>query len=321
MEQYLAKWIRIIEEMKNDNTYKTSWGRAIIECVYLEEYTKTNNQVVMKQSDIANKMIKYYWNQTFFFGLSQGKNPIILKQVFLMIDKYKSEVNTYPEPWDRVEEFFYSDLKFYNSRVSSILSNARVNVCPRFKNVSNHQVLDIYQIDDSNKLLIFNNEDIDILKDYGFILSKLLNYKWGQLLERFNTAPNIAKKVNAASEQKIRRSSLSKYKKLLLQYYHNDKIRDFYTGEIISENDIHIDHVIPWSFIYSDDIWNLVVTKSTNNLSKGNRPPTQNEIEKLRLRNVSLIKSFNENEKNLKKSIEYSLDHHTIEKLYVNMKG
>jgi len=321
MEEYLAKWIRIIEEMKNDNTYKTAWGNAIIECVCLNEYSTHEDKIIMEQSDIANKMIKYYWNQTIFFGLSQGKSPEIVRQVLEMIDKYKDEVSTYPEPWDRVEGFFYSNEKYYKARISKILSNARVNVCPRFRNVSKGETLDIYEILDKERKLVFNYRNVQILREYANVLMKLFNYKWAQLLERFNTSPKITKKVNAAAERKIRRGNLTKYKDLLLKFYHNKDIRDFYTGEVLDKSDIQIDHVIPWSFIFSDDIWNLVVTKSTTNLEKSNRPPTEEEIKKLRIRNLELSKNLGEFQSGHKSSIEYALEHKTIEKLAVNMKG
>lgn len=321
MDQYLSKWIRIIEEMKNDNTYKTSWGKAILECVYLNEYSITGDKVKIKQSNIANKMIKYYWNQTFFFCLSQGKSPVILKHVNEMINLYKNDVGTYPVPWNEAEKFFIKKRIFYNKKISSILSNARINVCPRFKNASYGEVLDIYDIDDVNKTLIFNLSDILILKEYTFVLSKLLNFKWVQLLERFNLSPKISSKVIAASNSKIRRSSLLKYKNLLLRYYHTNEIRDFYTGKIIDKNDIHIDHVIPWSFIYSDDIWNLVVTTSARNLAKSNKPPTKDDIERLKSRNIELINKISFQDENLKNKISYSLEHKTLDKLYINMKG
>jgi hypothetical protein len=35
MEEYLSNWLKIIEEMKNDNTYKTAWGKGIGESIYL----------------------------------------------------------------------------------------------------------------------------------------------------------------------------------------------------------------------------------------------------------------------------------------------
>ncbi len=321
MNTYIAKWIRIIEEMKNDNTYKTAWGRGIVECVFLGEYTALDQNVIVKQSDVANKMIKYYWNQTFFFGLEQGKNPVILQHVQAMIDKYKEEVSVYPVPWDKAEPYFFKHRSYYDKHVKAILRNAKTNVCPRFLRVGK-DTLDVYQIDDKNKTLMFNLDDIEEIKEFAFVLAKLFNYKWAQLLERYNTAPKIASKVNAAAEQKVKRQSLQKYKQVLLEFFHDTEIRDFYTGEVIEKEDIHVDHVIPWSFIYSDEIWNLVVTKSNNNLSKSNRPPTQEEIEKLKLRNLQLLDKLpDKKHEKYKKSIQYALNEKLLDKLFVNMKG
>ena len=40
--------------------------------------------------------------------------------------------------------------------------------------------------------------------------------------------------------------------------------------KVLQENDISVYHVIPLSFMYSDDIWNLVLTSKSNNSSKSN---------------------------------------------------
>ena len=56
------------------------------------------------------------------------------------------------------------------------------------------------------------------------------------------------------------------------------KIIDFYTGDILEQNDISLDHVIPWSFMYSDDIWNLVITSKSVNSKKSNSIPSEETI-------------------------------------------
>ena len=321
MDKYILDWLRIIEEMKNDNTYKTAWGRAVIECVYINQYEVINgNQAIIRQEDIANKMIKYFWNQTFFFNLSQGKNPVILQIVKKMIAEYKENVTTYPKSWDQAEVYFLLNHKKYDSYISKILSNARTNVCPRFKKVSNEN-LEIYDIDDKNKLLIFNNYNVETLKEYAFVLSKLLNFKWAQLLERFNNVPKINKKISDSTAKKIKRSSLSKYKEILLKYYHGDIIRDFYTNEPVDKSDIHIDHVLPWSFVYSDDLWNLVITSPKTNLQKGNTPPKPDYIEKLKERNNRLICVIDNEDIKYKNAVKNAIDDSTIDKLYINLKG
>lgn len=321
MEKYISDWLRIIEEMKNDNTYKTAWGRAIIECVYIAEYTiEQGNKAIIKQSDIVTKMIKYYWNQTYFFKLSQGKNPVILQVVNKMINDYVENVSKYPVTWDKAESYFTCKPKEYQRYISKILTNARTNVCPRFKNVTG-ETLEIYDIDNDKKTLVFNKYNIENLKEYAFVISKLLNFKWAQLLERFNTVPKVNKKITDSTDRRIKRNSLKKYKDILLKYYHGEVIRDFYTEEPISIDDIQIDHVIPWSYIYSDDIWNLVITSPKTNCSKGNKPPQKEFIKKLKERNKSLFNILTEKDKVYKNSICNAMDNKILDKLYINLKS
>ena len=86
----------------------------------------------------------------------------------------------------------------------------------------------------------------------------------------------------------IKRNSLNKYKEELLKEFAGKEIVDFYTGRPINEDDVSIDHVIPWSFMYSDDIWNLVITSKSVNSSKSNSIPSDEIIEKLKIRNENL---------------------------------
>ena len=121
----------------------------------------------------------------------------------------------------------------------------------------------------------------------AFIRAENINIKkiW-EYLEKFNHSPRIASKVKDISDNTIKRSSLTKYKNILLKS-NNYQAIDFYTGKVLQENDISVDHVIPWSFMYSDDIWNLVLTSKSNNSSKSNIIPSQDVIESLKERNAS----------------------------------
>ena len=109
-------------------------------------------------------------------------------------------------------------------------------------------------------------------------MSQLINFKWSQLLEKFNHSPRIASKVKGISDNTIKRNSLTKYKNILLAGNNYQPI-DFYTEKVLDDNDISVDHVIPWSFMYSDNIWNLVLTSKSNNSSKSNSIPSQDIID------------------------------------------
>lgn len=290
--KYINDWLRIIESMKNDNTYKLAWGRALVECVFYEKQKVQDNKVVLSLKDIAKCMLKYYWNQTFFFSLKQSpyedKSPVILQITNDLIKRF-TEVNgsMIPVWFDKAEEKLGEELDVAVQKVADKLPE---NVSWRFKRVDN-EVLEIYEYDHEHRSenVYLNESDAKLLKEYALVISKLLNYKWAQLLEKYNYSPKIVNKVNSISEARLRRESLTKYKNELMKQFENGIAIDFYSGEPLEENDISVDHVIPWSFMYSDDIWNLVLTSKSNNSSKSNSIPSEEVIERLKERNNKLV--------------------------------
>ena len=115
---------------------------------------------------------------------------------------------------------------------------------------------------------------------------ELINYRWAQKLEECNSSPRISKKVRGTDREKINRGNLSTFKEYL--YLENPERRCFITGEKISDDE-SVDHVIPWSYLYSDDLWNLVLVKKSANSSKSNNIPGEELIKKLEQRNYKLL--------------------------------
>lgn len=291
---YIQHWLTIIDEMSNDNTYKMAWGRALIECVHNREYTEEENVTVVSFDNISPKILRYYWNQIFFFNLKQSpykdKEPVICQITKDLINFYKRSVKKAIPVWfDDNISFFKKHQKEYDSAIKKISTTLHQNVAYRFKNVSQGKTLDVYRYEKGVPEVRFTKEESMCLFEYAVILSRLLNYKWTQKLEQFNYAPKIASKVKSVSDSKIRRNNLKKYKDELLKEFEGGDPVDFYTGEPLSLNDISVDHVIPWSFMYSDDIWNMVLTSKSNNSSKSNSIPTEDMIKRLKLRNEKLI--------------------------------
>jgi len=315
---YIKNWLTIIEQMNNDNTYKLAWGRALVECVYFDDYEKENNQIFVSFDRIAFRMLKYYWNQLFFFNLKQSpykdKDPVICQDTESLINLYKINTNSSIPIWfDEAYAYFIKNEKdTFEKILKHISKTLHENVSWRFKKIPS-DVLEIYDIKKKESLVLINQEDAKSLKEYSTIISKLLNYKWAQLLEKFNYQPKIASKVNGISEAKLRRNNLTKYKEELLKEFEGKEIIDFYTGEPIAYEDISIDHVIPWSFMYSDDIWNLVITSKSVNSSKSNSIPSNEIIEKLKNRN-SKLESLLSN--SYKLSMEEAIKNNYVDKFY-----
>lgn len=268
-------------------------GRAVIECVAFDDFDIINNNAIISFDNISLRMLKYYWNQLFFFHLKQSpykdKGPVICQDTEKLIDVYKKITNSSIPIWfdDALKIIIKNNKKEFDKIIKHISKTLHENVCWRFKNIPN-KTLDIYEYNKGVDSIIINMDNVIALKEYSMIISKLLNYKWSQLLEKFNYQPKISLKVNGISEAKLRRNNLTKYKEELLKEFEGKEIIDFYTGNPISYNDISIDHVIPWSFMYSDDIWNLVITSKSINSSKSNSIPSKEIIEKLKIRNNNL---------------------------------
>ncbi len=299
MNKYIEKWVEIIEGMNNTNTYKLAFGRAIVENVCIGKYFLSNNLVSIEFKDIAECMIQYYWNQAFYFNLKQqpgDKVPLIYQKVRFLIDEYRRLKKTNIPCWANeglnfIKEnnpTFYSRILF---ECASILTH---DVSYRFLNV-NGKTTDIYQYDLKLKLLFFEPNNISDIKEYSHILIKLLNYKWSLLLEKYNCSPELLNKVNDAASLNIPRNSLSKYKNFLLKNeFHGETPLDFYSTKPLFKDNISVDHVIPWSFMYRDDIWNLVLTDKKTNSSKSNSIINEYLIDKLQYRNEKLYNSLEE---------------------------
>jgi hypothetical protein len=80
--------------------------------------------------------------------------------------------------------------------------------------------------------------------------------------------------VRLKIEADIQRGSLSDYHKIWRTFGEQTQIIDVIDGQPIDmqgQEKITIDHFIPWSFIASDDVWNLTPITQTNNSSKSNK--------------------------------------------------
>lgn len=318
---YVNEWLQIIDEMQNDNTYKLAFGRALIENIVFKNYEIIDNKVIIDFNEISKCMLKYYWNQIFYFNLKQSpylnKEPVICKDTKQLIELYKSITQSNIPKW--YDEAVLVIQKFapnnFDKIVNHISKTLHENVCWRFK-IANGSEINIYEYESKVSKIIFTKDNALILSEYAVIISKLLNYKWTQLLEKFNFAPKIASKVNGISETKLRRNSLKKFKDVLLLEY-NGKALDFYTGQELIESDISIDHVIPWSFMYSDDIWNLVITSKSHNSIKSNSIPSEQIIEKLKKRNLKLVNILTGT---FKSDLELSIKNNYLDRFYYECK-
>ena len=310
MNQYIQDFIHVIQNGRMENTYKMAWARAIVETCVLNPREK-----VIHFDTLASKIFGYYWNQTIFFNLEQSPNPYkraeIHQLVISAVESYKEGHGEKPNWFSRSE----GNIELPTSRISSILSQ---DVCHRFLKIDT-EIYNLYELDIANRRITL--QQTELIKEHSDILFQLINYRWTQKLEEFNHSPRISKKVKGTDAEKIRRRSLTPFKELLDQ--ENPDHICFYSGGKIDDEHLAIDHVLPWSYLYSDDLWNLVYVDKSVNSSKGNRIPNADEISKLEERNLNLLKICKMNNIKSKhiEELELAVNKDFVNKFWVSCKG
>jgi hypothetical protein len=307
MNPTLSNWFEVIKNCSVNNTYKMGWGKSIVECCFENE-----SEELISFDKISMKMFKYYWNQTIFFDLQQGSNPnkppTFVSYVKSKIEEYQSQYGLQPKEFERIEDKIDVDLKYLNRILTE-------NVSYRFLEVGGKEY-ELYELDIKSRTIIVKNPQI--LKEYSDILFEIINYRWVQILETYNSSPRISKKIKITDRGGVERKPLGKFKKYLQL---TDK-RCFISGAEF-DGDESTDHLIPWSFMFSDDIWNLVLVKQGYNSSKSNRIVDESEIIKLEERNKILLQRIEEKgmvDKNYSE-LKFSIEKNLLRKFWISFKG
>ena len=306
MNKTLRTLVNTIKEGKYNNTYKMCWIRSIIEILILKP-----NKKQISFEELSTIIFKNYWNQTIFFNLNQGpinQKPGICKIVESNINEYKKNYGHQPIFYERVS----TKIKIDKKKICNLLKE---NVSWRFLDKNNS----IYKLDKNNETLYL--KDTNTLKKYADLLLEIINYKWTEILEDFNSSPRISKKVNGTYKKNIKRGNLKNFKKFL--DIENPNRLDFVTGKKIIDNNLSIHHVIPWSYMYSDDLWNLVYLDKTINSKISNRQPREKDIKKLELRNLKLLKTLEKKKNNNKiiSELRLAIENNYVRKFWISFKG
>jgi hypothetical protein len=310
MNSYVGQFLEVIRQCNVDNTYKMAWARALVEISCEKEKSER-----VELSDIAIKIFKYYWNQTIYFDLNQGSNiskpPEYITEVKKQIQIYYEENKTkQPKHFERIDSEEKPDIK-------NLVRILKQDVSWRFLNLNNKTV-SLYQYQKGSDYLILPNQNV--IEEYSDIMFESINFRWTQILENFNSSPRIAKKVRVLDLQEIKRNNLSRFRPFL--NISNPSQMCFICGKQIEGETPSIDHVIPWSFLFNDDIWNLVYTHHSCNSQKSNIIPAETEIERLQERNIilyDLLKIDSEfSSKKLTKELEIAIEKDFVKKFWIS---
>ena len=201
-------------------------------------------------------------------------------------------------------------------RISTVLAQ---DVCKRFVRLDKH-VIDTSEFNLEQRTLRVKHPQL--IKEHADILFQLINYRWAQKLEDIDGSPRIAKKIKGVYREQVpKRASPRKFKTYLDA--ENPEQVCFHSGKPIADGDVAIDHVIPWSYLYADNLWNLVYVDRRENSAKGNRIPDEATIMRLESRNRRFLEALKLQGDQSKHSAELqiAIDRDFVRRFWIGCRG
>ncbi|QSO52348.1 HNH endonuclease [Alicyclobacillus curvatus] len=324
---FFDEWLLLVRNCNVSNTYKMAWAKAITQIALEMDYShlRSSNEVEITLKQIAQKVISYYWDQTIFFNLVQGSNPLkpprILTLTKRLIEHYQLHAHSY-----QPVKFLRANVQelcgdAYVDTVHDVTQALKADVSYRFTKLAGHDVQGIFQYEKGADSLLMPVSNLAALRDNYVTVFEAINYRWAQILEDYNQSPRICKKVKIIDEQTVRRKPLKQFAQYL--DVENKTHVCFLCGSEIVDETPAIDHVIPWSFLYSDDLWNLVYAHQSCNSAKSNVVPSEDVIREQEQRNVRLLQALKNNrvsDKNVSE-LQLAIERDLVKKFWIASQG
>ncbi|RSL30378.1 HNH endonuclease [Salibacterium salarium] len=143
----------------------------------------------------------------------------------------------------------------------------------------------LYAFDHKQEWFRFNPAVHPFMLKYQRILVDLINYHLAKMIEQHNpvSVHYLLEKVESVAQ----RQSLQPYREILVSRFEHECFdcgKNLHHGKAAT----HVDHFIPWSFIQSDNLWNLVLSCSNCNTRKRDYLPREGFLDQIKNRNEIL---------------------------------
>ena len=163
-------------------------------------------------------------------------------------------------------------------------------VVPKFQNIPvgrhTEKIKVFYDYDDDAQRIRIMPEAFEFLQKNNGLLSRVVLAEWARFLEKINhSLPRLVAKIDQDS---MTRDSLTEYRRIFSK--HSDHC--FYCRSRLERRGTHVDHFIPWSYIFDDNAWNLVLACQECNCKKSNSLPQEEFRAALIKRNAQYYKQI-----------------------------
>jgi len=298
------EFVAILTKGKKDNTYKFALARFLLDYSRRQHQgmvgkaLRTNSGVEISYDEISSEFLRYYWHQECMYKIRQNahlnKPPAIISVIRDQVgDSYIPSRFSDIDRRDKAEM-----VRQIRKRVFNKEKNKTSIVIPRFQNISHGSTVrktrSFYDYDDDRGVLTLRPEALLMFRQNYNVLIKSVFLEWAKYLEKINTMPMLIAKVNSVRPE---RRSL----KFALKVLQKDFTQCFYCNTTLDRTETDVDHFIPWSYMFDDELWNLVLACAKCNRKKSDLLAGEGYLGELLSRNGSYGPRIRLLERSLKK--------------------
>ena len=246
-----------------DNTYKFALTKIIL------DYCKNNTSYDIQYGYLAQEFLRHYWYQEYKYRIKQDFKTKSKPEVINILHDVFNDKDV-PADFGQLDRH---DIQIAKKKIlQKVFGHARKKtslVVPRLQNIRGDDGDTVeynifYNYDDDVQMIYLRPEAHDFFKRNYSVLSMTTIAAWAKFLERINgTIPRLMSKIESPDKK---RGSMYKYYKMLNKHENCC----FYCQTTLEKNNTHVDHFIPWSYIFEDELWNLVLACKHCNSKKSN---------------------------------------------------
>lgn len=247
-------FVSIMTKGKKDNTYKFALARYL-----LHHAAKEDAGLTIRYRDIAEAFLTYYWHQECKYKIKQNfhhnRDPHVIQIIRKIFGRDYVRGNLRDMSKEKRQQAAQEIVK----KVFGTAKTKTSLVVPRFQRISRgNRVVEervFYEYDDDAKTITLRPQALEFFRENRVLLHKMVILEWASFLERINTLPRLVAKIQ---NYEARRGSLKKFRDILAD--RSESARCFYCGCDLAGGEIHVDHFIPWSYVFENELWNLVLS-------------------------------------------------------------
>jgi hypothetical protein len=146
----------------------------------------------------------------------------------------------------------------------------------------------LYKFDQNFTAIIIHPEWALYIRDNYKIIRGWISWEWLKYMQKNNpNTPAIVNKIFPSVERESLHSQTSYWKTIIEN--HPD-FRCIYSGQVLTLDDLSLDHYLPWSFVAHNQLWNLIPVPRSINSSKSDKIPSDAYLEEfIKMQHLGLV--------------------------------